>query len=66
MHIAKSHPLDECPICKVRYRNLTWHFRVYGEVYDDAQHLVLYYLYSRHTLDHEEKEVVEKMLKVRG
>ncbi len=64
MHMAKSHPLDNCPICGVKYRNLTWHFRVYGELYGDSQHLLFYYLYRHLTLNKAQKKLVEQMLKV--
>jgi transcription elongation factor Elf1 len=64
MHFAKRHVSNECPICGKRYKNILWHFYVYAKVYNDSQHLLLYYLYPNRTLNESEKQVVEKLLGV--
>jgi hypothetical protein len=68
MHIAKRHQIDECPVCKTRYRNLAGHFYIYARHHEDSQHLLLYYLFTRETLSSSEKKIIEKLLseEVRG
>jgi transcription elongation factor Elf1 len=62
LHFSKKHVSNICPLCRKRYKNINWHFYVYAKVYNDSQHLLLYYLYPNHTLDKSEKQVVEKLL----
>jgi sarcosine oxidase delta subunit len=66
MHVQKKHATDKCPICGVKSRNITGHYYIYAKTHNDTQHLLLYYLFTRDTLNSSEKEIIEKLLKETG